>query len=1081
MRILRLLAFGFMVQSLAAQNGVLGWQVKNGYRQADNQYYWKNRVPTPGYWQQDVHYKITARLDDTAERIDGRMELVYWNNSPDTLREVFFHLYQNAFQPESYLSDLFKSNKVKPEWGKYEAQQLGTRVNSIACSRPGDLMEMRMQLTPRLDNTIMQVSLPANFRLAPGDSLRFHIEFNTWFDRGSVRRRMKVYDVDSGYKHFNTVHWYPRISVYDRKFGWDVQQHMEHEFYGDFGTFDVELDLPAHYVTEATGTLLNPEQVYKDGWREKIDMANFKTPEQAAKAPLLLANPRERRFWRWHAENVHDFAWTSDPTYRVMEVKWNDISCIAIAEQQHAPKWQPTAEFVAFVVRTYSTDFGHYAYPKMVAADARDGMEYPMLTLDGGEWPSHQGLIAHEVGHNWFFGMIGNNETYRASLDEGFTQFLTSWCLRRYRNEFRHPNNIDDGTVYGRYLYDAMDRTDPILNTHSDDFHGALGHGGGYSHVYMKTATMLYNLEYVLGHDTFVGAMRFYFNRWKIGHPYVEDFRQAVHDYTRRDLVWFFDQWFETTKVCDYGIRKVKKTGEDRYAITLRRKEEMQMPIDLLVQDKKGNSQMYLIPNTYRYKTIHAGLRAKLMPYEWSLPGTVPINRATPWIGWSNIRRDYTLEVEAKGGIEQVVIDPSQRLADVYQLDNRLKDRCRRMKPLYWQKSGDMHRYVWRINPDLWYNATDQLKAGISFTGNYAQRKHRIDAFAWVNTRPMFNPGAEDPWRSTYSFSFNYTNRVARLFEYNLRHEWLDGLISSEAGISKRWGSNRAYANYRFMQRRDFRHVFGGDLNGQFGNLPGWWDASRWSEGRNASFNFGLFHDYKYYNGSGLMHLFARSAGPFSTHRYGWIGLEAVNRNTLGKLDIHTRFFGQFSGDDLPTESALYTAGDNPENQWHNSKFTRADWGGGDGRLAFPGLWWQQGGGLNLRGFANSLSTVKYGDSTVSLLRGSSGLSGNAEIDLDRLVRFAPRFTRNWLRMDAYLFADAGLVWGRHAGKTHSPVLLADAGVGTAFHFYRLLRKRGAAPFTLRFDLPLMRNITASGEPFIRPGQMLLIGVNRSF
>jgi hypothetical protein len=276
---------------------------------------------------------------------------------------------------------------------------------------------------------------------------------------------------------------------------------------------------------------------------------------------------------------------------------------------------------------------------------------------------------------------------------------------------------------------------------------------------------------------------------------------------------------------------------------------------------------------------------------------------------------------------------PGESAGEGWKLDNRLKDRCRQLKPLYWQKGNDMHRYVWRINPDLWYNATDQLKAGISFTGNYAQRKHRIDAFAWLNTRPAFNPGSEDPWRSVYSFSFNYANRIGRLFEYNLRHEWLDGLISSEAGISKRWGSNRAYANYRFMQRRDYRYVFGGDLEGQFGNLPGWWDASRWSEGRNASFNFGLFHDYRYYNGTGLMHLFARSSGPFSQTRYGWVGLEAVNRNTLGKLDINTRFFGQFSGDDLPMESALYTAGDNPENQWHNSKFTRADWGGSDGRL----------------------------------------------------------------------------------------------------------------------------------------------------
>ena len=144
------------------------------------------------------------------------------------------------------------------------------------------------------------------------------------------------------------------------------------------------------------------------------------------------------------ANNVHDFAFTTDPTYRISEVEWNGIKCIALAQEQNAHAWQPTAKFVANVVKTYSQDFGMYAYPKMVAADARDGMEYPMLTLDGGNWPGHQYVIAHEVGHNWFFGMVGNNETYRACLDEGFTQFLTASFIPQTKEKkklgklFRH-------------------------------------------------------------------------------------------------------------------------------------------------------------------------------------------------------------------------------------------------------------------------------------------------------------------------------------------------------------------------------------------------------------------------------------------------------------------------------------------------------------------------------------------------------------------------------------------------------------------------------------------------------------------
>jgi hypothetical protein len=1053
---------------------VLDWQVPSAYRTAANNLYWKNRPPSPGYWQQDVHYKIKAVLNDSAERIDGKLELLYYNNSPDTLRRVFFHLYQNAFQPGSYLDKLYASNKEKPQWGKYEAAGLGTKIHQAKCSRPADLMGTEYEMNAILDNTIVRFNLPPHMHIAPGDSLRFRMDFSTWFDRGSVRRRMKVYDVDSGYKHFNTVHWYPRISVYDHKFGWDVQQHMEHEFYGNFGTYDVELDLPAQYITEATGTLLNPEQVYKGDLRKRVDISRYTSEEIAAREPLLLDNPKNRKIWRWHAENVHDFAWTCDPTYRIMEVEWEGVKCVAIAEQRNAPYWQKTADFVAFVIKTYSRDFGAYAYPKMVAADARDGMEYPMLTLDGGRWPGHQGLIAHEVGHNWFFGMLGNNETYRASLDEGFTQFLTSWCLRRYRNQFFHPNNVDDATVYGRYLLDAMDRVDPILNTHSDDFNGALGHGGGYSHVYMKTATMLYNLEYVLGSELFLNAMKHYFEKWKICHPYVEDFRAAITEYTKVDLVWFFDQWFETTKVCDYSVRKVKKLSKDTYAITIRRKEEMQMPIDLLVQHKNGNNIMHLIPNTYftkRYNNAYEASRHKVSGLVFE----------KTWTGWSNINRDYTIEVQSATGIANVIIDPSRRLADVYRPDNAWKKNTMFFMDKGRDKSINLHQYVLWWRPDVWYNAVDMAKAGLHISGDYAKRKHRLDAWAWMNTAPLFSPNDGDDVRNTFSMSVKYANRVGRLGEWYVRNDWLDGLHLAEAGVSKTWGNEYAYAFYRYMQRWDQRYVFGGDLSGQFGELPGWWPVSRWDEARNASLNLGIKHQYKYVRGNGNIHLFTRGGGLFTDRQYSWAGLEAINRNKLGKATLNTRFFAQLSQGDLPGESALYLAGDNPENMWNNSKFTRADWGGGDGRLGMPGLWWQQGGGLNLRGFVNSLTTVLRGDSVVSLLRGNNGISASAELDLDRYIPLKPKFTRNWLRANLYLFTDAGMMWARNQGRELAPQLLANAGVGTAFTISRWFGRSGVQPLTLRFDLPLLRNITPDGKPGLWNNPFLVFGVNRSF
>ena len=162
-----------------------------------------------------------------------------------------------------------------------------------------------------------------------------------------------------------------------------------------------------------------------------------------------------------------------------------------------------------------------YVYHKMIVSDARDGMEYPMLTLDSGFDPYYRDLFVHEIGHNWFYGMVGSNETYRASLDEGFTQFLTAWGLnkidgpysaegpksRLFKNEEFKLLAIDE-EIYNRYMKDATINNTPKLNTHSHDFGSALRHGGGYRHVYYKPGVMLYNLQYVLGDDLFKSNAR---------------------------------------------------------------------------------------------------------------------------------------------------------------------------------------------------------------------------------------------------------------------------------------------------------------------------------------------------------------------------------------------------------------------------------------------------------------------------------------------------------------------------------------------------------------------------------------------
>ncbi|HEY4797860.1 MAG TPA: M1 family peptidase, partial [Bacteroidia bacterium] len=396
----------------------------------------------------------------------------------------YFHLYQNAFQPGSYYDKMTRENGVKPRYGKYEAQKKNEEIISLKSNG--------LELKREADNTVVKVFLSKP--LLPNDSVKFAIDFNSYFDNGTQRRRMKMF-YTYGNKHFDGVHWYPRLCVYDRKFGWETDQHMEKEFYGDFGTYDVELNMANNFVVEATGELQNQNEVLPEELRKKLDISNFKDkPMYSLPSVVIPYDSTQRKTWKFHAVNVHDFAFTADPTYRMSESIWNGVKCIALAQEPVASRWQNAADYTSKIIKTYSEDFGMYIYPKMVVADARDGMEYPMLTLDGGFDPNYRDLFTHEVGHNWFFGMLGSNETYRAFMDEGFTQFLTCWSYEKidgkerielpqtskYLKRFAKTDYVRNSEVYLPYMIDAVHGEETAINKHSNDFNTALRHGGGY-------------------------------------------------------------------------------------------------------------------------------------------------------------------------------------------------------------------------------------------------------------------------------------------------------------------------------------------------------------------------------------------------------------------------------------------------------------------------------------------------------------------------------------------------------------------------------------------------------------------------
>ncbi len=207
-----------------------------------------------------------------------------------------------------------------------------------------------------------------------------------------------------GFSHFNGVHWSSRICVYDRKFGWDTDQHLGKEFYGDYGTYEVELTFASNFIVEATGFLENGDEVMPPVLRDKLDIKNFAGKPWEEPASIIIPYvPGEKKIWKYYAINVHDFAFTADPNYRIAEVmaivNGRGVKCVALAQEQHAGLWQNAADYTKKIIETFSEDFSDYIWPKIIVADARDGMEYPMLTLDGGYDPSYRDLFIHEVGH----------------------------------------------------------------------------------------------------------------------------------------------------------------------------------------------------------------------------------------------------------------------------------------------------------------------------------------------------------------------------------------------------------------------------------------------------------------------------------------------------------------------------------------------------------------------------------------------------------------------------------------------------------------------------------------------------------
>jgi hypothetical protein len=390
-------------------------------------------------------------------------------------------------------------------------------------------------------------------------------------------------------RHHDFAQWYPRIAVFDHT-GWATRPLLpQGEFYGEYGTFDVTLDVAADQVIGATGVPVAGDPGWGGARAESSPEPWLKRDAYAiAAAPalgLLPAEPaRGRKRVRWHAHDVHHFAWTTNPDYTYEGGRLNDIA-VHVLYQPGDTAWadgvavERTKRAIAF----FEDVFGPYPWPQITNVHRIEGggTEFPMMIMDGS---ASESLIVHEIGHQWVHGIFGNNEWREGWLDEGFDSFLTSWY---FEEQGADPRQLWGGALEGIREMDRTGASQPI-GLPSAEFRDP----ATYSRMtYTKASLVMRMLRYVVGEEIFRLALRDFYEHNALQHVTEADLRASFERVYGLDLDWFFDQWIHTTATLDYRIAdaQVWQVGDDWVTrVAVERVGDIHMPVDLQVGTERA-------------------------------------------------------------------------------------------------------------------------------------------------------------------------------------------------------------------------------------------------------------------------------------------------------------------------------------------------------------------------------------------------------------------------------------------------------------------------------------------------------------
>ena len=582
------------------------------------------------YWQQHVDYTMDVKMDVETFNYEGSQTLIYTNNAPDDLGQVFYHLFYNAFQPESEMD--VRSNTIADA-----DPRVGDRISKLQKEDFGfinvvSLTQNKVPLKYTVVGTVLEVEL--NEPIKSGESTIFEMVFEGQVPP-VIRRAGK--NSKEGVA-LSMAQWYPKMAEYDFE-GWHADPYIGREFHGVWGDFDVKLTLDKNYTVGGTGYLQNPNEI-GHGYGIKKTKNN---------SDLLT--------WHFIAPSVHDFTWAADPNFihDTLQVPNGPLLHFLYKESlehKYKKRWKDLQQPTSEIMQYYSNNVGKYPYKQYSVIQGGDGgMEYGMCTLITGErsFESLLGVTAHEIGHTWFQFLMASNESKHPWLDEGFAEYT---CTLIENTILGVETSEPMKRHFDRYFRLAQSGKEQPMSTHADRF--AYNASYGIS-TYSKGALMLAQLRYIIGEENFWNTLKKYYYDWAFKHPTPNDFIRCAEKISKLELDWFLTDWTQTTNTIDYSIKSVI-SREGQTVVTLERIGLMPMPVEVEVLMKDGGSKEYYIPLQMMRgeRPIHTD---EILLNDWA---------------WAYPEYSFSVDVDASL-IDTITVDVNKSTADVNKKNNQIK------------------------------------------------------------------------------------------------------------------------------------------------------------------------------------------------------------------------------------------------------------------------------------------------------------------------------------------------------------------------------------------------------------------------